>query len=450
MTGSITSDRTYRLIFRALAIGAFVLLLALARDLSFRADDWDGIANRSLVDPVSLLRPYNDQFVLVTMAIYRLEFAIIGLRSYLPYVAVVLLAHVFTSAALGRLVTTISGPFAGLVASVVMLFLATGYEVLSLGLAIGLVGAPGLGLWAIDSVLRGRHPLHVVLPLLLAVACHPIGAVFLVMATALALRRGRAYLPGLAIVWVVLVAWFVVFDLPMLAQRGSSMGQNLIGIPLFIGGGIAAAAGSLFGVSALPGAVVLGCLMLLAWRLRSAPAQPDVVLAAFIGLIGFYAMIAVSRGEFGIAGLEWSRYRYNAVPIAILAVAAWVGRPRALSEPRSRAEALLVGLALVSIVANLRWYVLAREQLLAESNQTRAAVAVALWATDLQTWDQQLFLPSPARVRDLAAEAGSPTRDRLVPGVTTPIPPEDAQAACGQYLRDSGRIPDCVQAVVAS
>jgi hypothetical protein len=418
--------------------------------VSFRADDWDGIGNRSLLDPISLFRPYNDQFVLVTMAIYRLEFGLVGMHSYLPYVAVVLLAHVSTAAALGRVVTMLSGPIPGLLASLVMLFLGTGYEVLSLGLAIGLVWAPGLGLWALEAILNRRHPVAVAVPLLAAIACHPIGAVFLVVATVVAWFQDRRSLTGIVIVWAVLVGWFALFDLPGLSHRGSSVGGNLLDIPAFIAVGMAAAAGSLLGVSALPGAVVLAVLVLLAWRFRPRPAHPTVFLAAFLGLVAFYALIALSRGEFGIAGLEWSRYRYNAAPIVLVAVAAWVGRPAALAVPRSRLEAALVGLTLVSVLANLRWYVLARDQLLDESNETRAAVAVALFATDMTAWQQELFLPSPGRVRELAAQGGSPVRDGLVPWVSTPIPPQVATTACARYLPDATRQPACVESVIAA
>ena len=439
-----------RWVFRGLAVVAFVVLLALARDVSFRADDWDGIANRSLLDPIGLLRPYNNQFVLVTMTIYRVEFAVVGLQSYLPYVAVVLLGHLFTAAALGRLVTTLSGPTLGLAASVVMLFLGTGYEVLSLGLAVGLVTAPGLGLVAIDSILRRRTSVWVVLPLLAAIACHPIGAVFLIMATIVAWRESREVLGGLALVWIALIGWFLAFDVPALTQGGSPTGRNLIDIPAFFAVGIAAAAGSLVGVSALPGAVVLVGLIVLSWIVRQRPARPALVLAALVGLAGFFALIATTRGEFGIAALEWSRYRYNAAPMVLVAIAAWVGQPPALSLPRSRSEAVLVGLVAVSLFANLRWYVLAREQLLDESNETRAALAVALWAPDLNTWDQNLFLPSPARVRELAAEAGPPLRDAFVSGMRPALPRAAAEVACDQFIADAGRRPACVEAVLLS
>lgn len=445
---TVSSAAIDRIVFGGLAAVAFVTLLAFARDMTFRYDEWDFIGNRSLADPLGLMRPYNEQWVAVPAAIFRAIFAVVGMHSYLPYLVVLLGLHVLVAARVGRLVRFVSGRLGGLVAATVVLFLGVGNENLGQAFQIGMVVATATGFWAIDELVIRRRPFAAAVLLLIGLASHAVGAAFLAMALVLAARQSPRALAIILIPLGCVAAWFLVFDLPVMAARAGSFADALTSIPVFVLGGVAGATGAVFGLSPVAGAVILGALALLAWRWFPRPYAGDLVAAAFVGLIVEYALVAVSRAQFGPESVLWSRYLYVAVPLVLLAGAAWFGPLAAVTPERRRLTgAALLALAAVAVAGNLRYYVNARGLTMAAVNETRAAIAIASWASDLHQWDQDLHLPPPDELRRLLAAHGTPARDDLVPWVVPDVPPDVAEASCRQLIEDPDRQVDCVAAV---
>ena len=434
--------------FRALAAIAFIVLFYLARTMTFRTDDWDLIANVSLSDPISLFRPHNEQWLTIPALLFRAVFLVVGMHTYLPYIVGLLLVHIATAAGMGRLVGALSGPLPGLLASVVVLFLGSACEVLGQAIGLGVVLGTGAGLWALDAlIVRRRHRRAAVL-LLVSLMSHPVGVVFLGMAFVIALARDRDAIAYLFVPTAIFLTWFVLFDVPVLAERSETLSRNLAEIPPFIAGGIAAAAGAAFGFGPVVGIALAAVLAYLVFRVGRRPEHPVVFAAAVLGLVGLYGLIAVSRGQFGVLSLLWSRYFYLSVPLVLLAVAGWFGHPASLvPDRRSRLAPVLIGLTTVAVVGNLRYYVLARDQLMEPTHQTRAAVAIASWATDLHDWHQELFMPGIDEVRALVAAHGDLTRDAWLPVVVPPVPPPIAADMCRQLVPGDERQAACVEAV---
>lgn len=437
-----------RLVFGGLAALAFVTLLAFARDMTFRYDEWDFIGNRSLQDPIGLMRPYNEQWVTVPAAIFRAIFAVVGMHSYLPYLVVLLGLHVLVAARVGRLVRFVSGRFGGLVAAALVLFLGVGNENLGQAFQIGMVLATATGFWAIEELVVERRPVAAGLLLLIGLACHAVAAAFLAMALVLALRQSRRALAAILIPLGGAAAWFLVFDLPVMTARAGSFADALPSIPVFVVNGVLGATGAVFGLSTLAGALILVPLVFAAWRWFPRPAHPDLAAAGLVGLIVEYALVAVSRAEFGPESVLWSRYLYVAVPLVLLTAAAWFGPVAAVAAERRRLVGVAIAaLAVVAVAGNLRYYINARELTIDAVNQTRAAIAIASWATDVHEWDQDLHLPQPDELRRLLAAHGTPARDDLVPWVVPKVPPDVAEASCRQLIANPDRQADCVAAV---
>ena len=446
--GSGPAGHRDRLTFRALAAIAFIVLFFMARSMTFRSDDWDLILNRSLLDPVGLLRPYNEQWITLPAAIFRVVFAAVGLHSYLPYLVVLLVAHLFTAAGLGRLVSDLTGPLPGLLASVVVLFLGSASEVLGQAIGLGVILGTGVGFWAIDALAIRRRPGQAAAFLLASVMSHPVGVVFLALAVLIGAVQNRRALPWLLVPVAAFTAWFLLFDLPVLAQRSAVLARNVIEIPPFIVGGIAASAGAIFGFDPIVGMVLVAVLVYLGYRVRRRPEHPIIVLASVVGLACLYGLIAISRGQSGLLSLLWSRYFYLGVPLLLLAVAAWFGRPVTLIPGRrSRLAPVLIGLTVVAVVGNLRYYVLALDRLMEPTHQVRAVLAIAAWAPDLHSWDQPLHLPGPDETRRVVAAFGDPTRDLYVPSVVPPVPPDVALAVCRHLIPAADRQAACREAV---
>jgi hypothetical protein len=135
-----------------------VTLLVLARDATFRGDDWDFIANRSLSDPISLFAPFNEQWVAGGAIVFRLVFAVVGMHSYLPYIAVLLAIHLAVAAGVAYLVDRTSGALPGLLAGAVVAFLGAGNENLNVAFQIGMVLSTALGLWAVVALWAWQRP----------------------------------------------------------------------------------------------------------------------------------------------------------------------------------------------------------------------------------------------------------------------------------------------------
>ena len=446
--GSGPAGHRDRLTFRALAAIAFIVLLFFARSMTFRSDDWDLILNRSLLDPISLLPPHNEQWVTLPAVVFRVVFAVVGLHSYLPYLVVLLIAHVFAAAGLGRLVGALSGPLPGLLAGIVVLFLGSACEVLGQAIGLGVVLGTGAGLWAIDALAIRRRPGQAVVFLLASVMSHPVGVVFLALAVLIGAVQMRRALPWLLVPVAAFTAWFFLFDVPVLLQRGDVLARNVIEIPPFVVGGIAASAGATFGFDPIVGLVLVAVLVYVGYRVRRRPEHPIIVLASVVGLACLYGLIAISRGQAGLLSLLWSRYFYLGVPLLLLAVAAWFGRPATIVPGRrSRLAPVLIGLTVVAVAGNLRYYVLALDNLMELTHQTRAALAIVAWAPDLHTWVQPLHLPGPDETRQVVATYGDPTRDSLVPIVVPPVPADVSLAVCRFLIPGADRQAACRDAI---
>ena len=437
-------------IFVGLAAIAWVMFMVFARGTTFRGDDWDLFAGRSLSDPIGLMRPFNEQWFAVPAVIVRLLFAIVGMHSYLPYLGVLLLLHIATAAAIWRIVTTLAGTGPGLAAAAVVLFLGAGYENLYQAFQVGMVLSSAAGFWAIKVLWFDRRPGLAALLLLVSVASHPIGAVFVGVAVLLTLAERRRSNVWLLLPIVALVLWTLVFDLPSLAARGGSFSSSVALLPGFVLIGFTAAVGSVFGSSVTVGVIVLALLAVLAVRLGPRPANPAVALAAIAGLVAEYALIGVSRAELGIGAVVWSRYLYVAVPFVLVAVAAWFGDLRRLpTRWRGSAMVALIGLTVVAVLGNLRAYALSNDTTEAFVHSERAAAAVIEWSIDVRQPEFDVHIPPASVLRPLMAQVGGPARDDWFPGLVSPVPEPIAADVCAQMVLDPALLGSCEGAVRA-
>jgi hypothetical protein len=425
-------------VFIGLAAVAWLTLMVFARETTFRGDDWDLIAYRSLSDPIGWMRPFNEQWVAVPAVIFRMIFAVVGMHSYLPYLAVLLLLHVVTAAAIWRIVSALAGTGPGLAAAAVVLFLGAGYENLYQAFQIGMVLSSAAGFWAIAVLWFDRRPGLAALLLLLSVASHSIGAVFLGVAVLLALFEWRRSNAWLLLPIAALIFWTLAFDLPSLAARSGSFSSSVALLPGFVLVGVVAAIGSVFGSSVTVGVIVLAFLVVLAVRLGPRPASPAIAVAAIAGLAAEYALIGVSRAELGIGVVTWSRYLYVAVPFVLVAVAAWFGETRGLpARWRGSASVALFGLTVVAVLGNIRAYTLSNDTTATFVDSERAAAAVVEWSIDVRQPAFDVHMPPAAELRPLMAQYGGPARDDWLPWVVAPVPEPIAVGVCAQMLLDA-------------
>ena len=443
------SDGLPRRIFVVSATVAFLLLLALGSATTFRVDDWDLVANRSLLDPASLVRPYNQQFIAVPIVIFRLIYAVVGLHSYLPYLAVLLALHIATATVVRHVVSEFAGEVPGLAAGILFLFLGSGYENLNAAFQIGQVIATGSGVLAMDLAIRHRRSRAAAVLFMVALASHAIGAAYLAGTIVAMLAFDRRRVAWMAIPLASLGMWTFAFDLGSLAARDEPIAAAIAAVPLFMVVGPIAAVAAVFGLSLAGGAILVAIGIGVARLERLRPAYPPLVIGAGVALIAEYALIAMSRAAFGIGATTWSRYVYSAVPLVLVFVAAYLGSISAswTKPARRRATMVLAGLTVIAVVGNLRTYASSVDFTSEYIQRVRAAAAIAAWSPAAGQLTSDPVMPSADRLRELFAASGSPAQDDLVPAVVTAVPSAMARQACVEMLGQGAALAPCMDAI---
>ncbi len=449
-------------VFAALALVAFVTLLYLGRSLTFFGDEWEFIVRRQDLTLATLLDPHNEHWSLFLVLVYNVIFSVVGLHSYLPYLAALLLVHVLAVTGLFVLLRRIAGPFVALGGAALMLFLGSAYEDLLWAFQIGFVGSVAAGVWALLIIHAGvdRRALMAAGGLLLvAVATSGLGLFFLVAAGTLALldpSRRRALRPIVA-VGVIYVAWFAIFGRAGLDAAHSPFSLTaLAGVPAFVITGGGRGIGALIGADLAENQALFVLLMTaVAWGLIRGQYVPPLATAAMAGLVVQFVIIGLARDQAygqGSIGATAPRYVYSTVAFLLIVVASLVGDAarRSVSWRQGLAVLLVVGFALIGNVAALRS---GSHFFEAQAVQLRAAIG---WVEEhpsspLIRANVAPTSYTPVGVSDILALAGhgSVTHDDLLQVVIPHVTPAASDQAIFAMVKSDFQIGPAVSPVVA-
>jgi hypothetical protein len=440
----VVGPRRARRLFAVVAAVACAGLLVAGRHGTFRQDEW-AVIGAPPTSPASYLLPHNEHWSTIPRLVYQALLDVVGLRSYLPYLAVLLALHLAATAGAFVLLARRLAPIAALIAVLPLLVLGSGWENLLWAFQVGFVGSVAAGTWALvvlEGDRRGAGPLGAAL-LVLALACSTMGLFFL-LAAAIRLmidagRRRRIAWLGLPV--AAFGAWYVGFgrgavsdDLASpvsaatFAVRGLSYALGrLTGLDL---AGRAPPVGQLAGLALATAGVAV-----LAW-LVARRRLPALAIGATAAALAMYALIGLARADHG--GDFWNRSRYVYVA-AFLLLPAVADAVRASGLGRSRlprgvllAGALLVALSLGANLLDLR---AGRAQLIRDAELTRASLAIVEQHRGA-SWLDWRGLPYGWTDFDtinwILDRYGSPVDDVLVPSnVTVPGPATRDQALIG-------------------
>jgi hypothetical protein len=425
-------------LFALAAAASSLLILGLGLGLTFFADEWAFIESRALGDPSTWLVPHYEHWSTLPVIVYTGLLETVGLRSYVPYLAVLLALHVACATLVFVLLRRSSGPIFALGGALVVLVFGTGSENLYWGFQIGFVGSMVLGLTMLailDGPATSRSIAAIVALLVANLMTSGVGLTFLFIATVeLSLRtRWRRATPLLAIPAGVYVAWFLAFgSMGTLTQRGTSTIASVLAIPGVVSAGVVWTLGSITGLTGpLAIAVAAGVLVVAARRGRSVPVR---ALAVGAGIVVQYALIALAGTGFTEGQAEYSRYTYLTGVLALVGLGALIGRPRLPASGPLRvfmvaASATVLVLALgMNLALLMRGRELFREWAMA----TRAIVTVALEPTLPPGVDPSrslILVPSPVSLHRIVATYGSPLDDVLAPWSVEPVSEAALEAA---------------------
>ncbi len=310
--------RGFRVALYAALPFALLILLYADRRQWFFYDDWEFLATRGIGgQPLDLFRPHNAHWSTIPILVYRALYEVVGLRSYVPYVLVLLALHVATAYVLWRVMVRLGAD--GWVATslaIVFLFLGAGYQNLTWAFQIGYIAPLLFGLIAGLQVDRGGASFNRrdVLVWVLAVAglmCSAVGIAMVAFLAGVALlRRGwRAALITLSVPTVVYVIWLGVIGRHYVLAGGTVNGQTLLAIPDFVWAGLTGTVEQTTGLIGIGAIAVLGLGVWLVLK-RNEAERYALAVAGAITAVLFFALDGFERTAGGLAVASNSRYLY--------------------------------------------------------------------------------------------------------------------------------------------
>lgn len=359
--------------FIALEVGAFPLLMYLGNRVWFTVDDWDFFSTRTAGNVGDLFRGHFQHLVIVPILAYRLLWQFVGMRSYAPYQAMVVLLHL-VAVALLRIVMRRAGvrPWVATVMALVLVVFGAGAENIVVAFQISFVGAFVFGLAQLlladhDGPIDRRDWLGLLAGFVGLGFSGVAIAMTIVVGLAILLRRGRSGVPVALFHTVPLALVYGVWSL--LAPKGQSTDiyrtRSLLDVTKFVLIGLGA---GFQGLGRVPGVgIAIGLLLVaglvVAYRARGRIElrhDAGAVVALLVGAVLFLAVTGFVRAGkpatfgnapgFGPSRGRESRYVYliaaMALPAIALAVDSLISRSRRLTIP-------ILALVLVGVPANI-------------------------------------------------------------------------------------------------
>jgi hypothetical protein len=357
--------------FAALALIAFVYIMAKARGNTFFYDEWTWLIGRRS-GWSGIISSYNQHLVAAPSALYQLLFHTVGLRDYWVFRALQTLAHVGCISAVFVFARRRVGGPAALLLVAPLLFLGYAWEYVLWAINIGFVSSIGLSICALlaleaDDPRRGM--LACVL-LVVALACSEFAIPFVVGIAVELCWRDRS--PRRAYVWavplVLYAAWWLGY------HQSSNAAHNLTAAPAYAADLAASALGGLFGLNIDWGRplLVAGVLMV-GWRLTRPAATPRLFAVTLAAAL-FWFLVALGRAQLGEPTA--SRYIYTGATLIVL-VAAEAARGSHLNRRQLCAGALV---ALFAVAGNIRAMTGGEAELRLGSQAARAELAAITFA----------------------------------------------------------------------
>ena len=238
--------------FAVLAAVAAIVLLYLARSMTFWQDEWGSITfSGGLMD---LIRPVNEHWTMFPLPLYRATFAVFGLHSYLPYIAQVIVLHLIAVAAAYVLIRRRAGWIIATLACIPLLFLGSGSENLFWAFQTTFVGSVAFGLWGLVLLERPGRPSAIGAAILLiaTLTSSGMGLFFLVRRSAGRCSTRQSERGSLAVIpaATTYAVWYLtVGDDPVGGASGFA-GVSLVAD--FVVRGVGHAVGGVSGLSFVP------------------------------------------------------------------------------------------------------------------------------------------------------------------------------------------------------
>jgi hypothetical protein len=305
---------------------AFMAILYMTRREWFWFDEWEFLTRGFNGHPLLLFVPHAEHWSTIPILIYRGLFNVFGVRSYQPYIAVLLLAHVAVAHLLWRLMRRSGAdPWVATSLSALFLVLGAAYENIVWAFQIGFDGSFAFGLAAVLVVERDRNGTRggTILSWVLLVAalmCSGVGVSLVAVAalTALFVRGLRAAVTIMSVPTAVFLVWFIVYGRQAIGGQVASL-ETVLQLPEFVRLGIASALDGLAGFAGVGTVAAIVVAAWLIWR-RHETAMHPVAFAGAIGAVIYYLVAGAGRAALNVGEAAAPRHVY-AVALLLPAIA---------------------------------------------------------------------------------------------------------------------------------
>lgn len=315
---------------------SFGVILWIGRGQWFFGDDWAILAPHL---DASVMLPHVGHWNLIPALVFQGVRNWVGLGSYLPFLALAVLAHL-TVAHLGwRILRRVgAAPWVATLLSILVMLFGGGAENILWAFQLGFMGAVALGLGVVLLLDRARlTPLSVVAIVVLSVVAPMFsGTAIPVLAAAAVVSWIRhGFLRTLLLLVPSAVSYLLWFLLVAREHEQSSGGvTNIVGSLVYAGGMFAGGLGR-----ALPwiGLGVIPALAVAIWFFATARGRMRSVAtpayAMVIGSLVFVALTTWSRASLGLSGSAAQRYAYVTLALLLPALGILLSALVARSRP---------------------------------------------------------------------------------------------------------------------
>jgi len=252
--GRISRQAPTLLLAAAMAAAA-ALYIGLTWHFTFLQDSWEFLMNRRGFTADALLQPHNEHIVVIPVAIEQLLLRVFGMGSAKPEYVLLTIGLLVTAYLLFVYVSRRLGPWFGLFAAVLILFLGPAWELLLWPFEISLLGSVLFGLAMLLALERGerRGDVLACVCLALSLGFSSLGIAFAVAALVAILLSPREQWRGRAFVFVIPVALFAIWYVGWGHNAESHLSlRNVLASPRFVAESLAAGVGNLFGLGTNP------------------------------------------------------------------------------------------------------------------------------------------------------------------------------------------------------
>ena len=320
-----------RLIVLAAAVVVCGALLWLSRAYTFYFDEWSFITTAPVSTLSWFFQPHNEHPAVLFRVVYAALLNTAGLRSYVPYMAVLLSLHTANVLMLFELVRRRVGDLVGLTAAALLLVLGAGWEDMLWAFQMAWLASTALGLGvliAFHGPLTHRRVAVAAALLGGSLAFSGIGAVFAIAAAILLVisPRDRAYMVWLMPVALLAIGWYAFFGYTGNHPNPPPTAANVFLLPAYVSWGLSQSAGGVIGIGGGGAWVVLvAALAVIGWTWWRGGAD-RLTVAVALSLVGFYVVTGMTRAQLGWQQSGSSRYVYVGSALWIVLLAGAAGR----------------------------------------------------------------------------------------------------------------------------